>query len=308
MSIRTLRTLIAVADQGTFTAAAEAVHVTHAAVSQQMKALEEEWQVALFDRSRRAPELTPLGKALVARAREIVAAYDGILASVSGDAGFRGELSLGAVPTTLTGMVPFALATLKAEHAELHVRVVPGLTTELAAQVERGALDAALVTRMAPLPRRLEWREVTREAFELLAARETQSEEPAELLRSNPYIRFSRQAVVGAMIEGWLQDRGIEVTESMEISDLGIISSMVYANLGVSIVPRQAVAAPNPLPLKRIALSPGPEPRALGLVYREDSVKAAVLDRLLRHLRRAVETGRFDGALLAKGGEAGRPQ
>ncbi|MDJ0609241.1 MAG: LysR family transcriptional regulator [Kiloniellales bacterium] len=295
MSIRNLRTLIAVADQGTFTAAAEAVHVTHAAVSQQMKALEEEWQVALFDRSRRAPELTPLGKALVARAREIVAAYDGILASVSGEAGFRGELNLGAVPTTLTGMVPFALAMLKKEHAELHVRVVPGLTTELAAQVERGALDAALVTRMAPLPRRHEWREVAREAFELLAAREAASDDPAELLRSNPYIRFSRQAVVGAQIEAWLQARGIEVTESMEISDLGIISSLVHANLGVSIVPRQAVAAPNSLPLKRIALSPGPEPRVLGLLARSDSVKLPVLDRLLNHLLKAAEIGRFDG-------------
>ena len=273
MSIRNLRTLIAVADQGTFTAAAEAVHVTHAAVSQQMKALEEEWQVALFDRSRRAPELTPLGKALVARAREIVAAYDGILASVSGEAGFRGEL---------------------------HVRVVPGLTTELAAQVERGALDAALVTRMAPLPRRHEWREVAREAFELLAAREAASDDPAELLRSNPYIRFSRQAVVGAQIEAWLQARGIEVTESMEISDLGIISSLVHANLGVSIVPRQAVAAPNSLPLKRIALSPGPEPRVLGLLARSYSVKLPVLDRLLNHLLKAAEIGRFDGGLPAR--------
>ncbi len=300
MSIRNLRTLIAVADQGTFTAAADSVHVTHAAVSQQMKALEAEWQVALFDRSRRAPELTPLGKALVARAREIVAAYDGILASVSGDAGFRGELTLGAVPTTLTGMVPFALAMLKAEHAELHVRVVPGLTTELAAQVERGALDAALVTRMAPLPRRHEWREVAHEAFELLAAREAASDDPAELLRSNPYIRFSRQAVVGAQIEAWLQAQGIEVAESMEISDLGIISSLVHANLGVSIVPRQSVAAPNPLPLKRIALSPGPEQRVLGLLARSDSVKLPVLDRLLDHLLKAVEIGRFDGGLQAR--------
>lgn len=293
MSIRNLKTLIAVADHGTFTAAADAVFVTHAAVSQQMKALEEEWGVAVFDRSRRSPALTPVGHALVARARDIVAAYDGIVPSVLGDAGFNGELSLGAVPTTLTGLVPFATAMLRENHAGLRVRVVPGLTIDLVSQVERAALDAAITTRPPAIPKRLEWRQIAEEEMELLASYETESGDPIELLRDNPYIRFSRQAVVGTIIDNWLQACGIEVRESMELENLDAISSMVYANLGVSIVPRQCVTAPNIVPLKRLALTPAPKPRVLGLLSRADTVKVRVLDLLVEKLRDAVEIGFF---------------
>ena len=293
MSIRNLRTLIAVADHGTFTAAADAVFVTHAAVSQQMKALEAEWQVVIFDRSKRTPEFTPVGHALVAKAREIVAAYDGIVPSVLGDDGFRGELTIGAVPTTLTGLVPFAIALLKNDHADLLVRVVPGLTTDLVSQVERGALDAAIITRPPAMPRKYQWQEIAQEPMELLASRDTHSDDPIELLRSNPYIRFSRRAVVGAMIERWLQERGIEVADTMELESLEAISSMVFANLGVSIVPKQSVVTPNSLPLKRIVLEPYACVRELGLLSRSDNVKLRVLEVLLEKLCDAVRIGRL---------------
>ncbi|MEM8623667.1 MAG: LysR family transcriptional regulator, partial [Pseudomonadota bacterium] len=239
MSIRNLRTLIAIADHGTFTAAAEAVFVTHAAVSQQMKALEEEWQVRLFDRSRRTPVLTAEGRALVERARAVVAAYDGMVPSVLGDEGFRGELILGAVPTTLTGLVPQAVARLKAGHPELQVRVVPGPTADLMAELERHALDAAIVTRPPVLTRRQVWRPLAAEPLEVIAAPDSPTQDPVELLRSSPYIRFSRRAVVGAMIEDWLRGAGVEVVDSMELDSLEAIASMVHAGLGVSIVPRQ---------------------------------------------------------------------
>ena len=290
MSIRMLRTLIAVDEHKTFSAAAEAVHVTHAAVSQQMRALEDEWQIALFDRAKRTPELTPTGRAIVAKAREVVRAYDNIVPSVVSADALQGDISLGAVPTTLTGLVPLAISRLKTAFPKLHVQVNPGLTTPLISQIERGTLDVALVSRPPVIPPAFDYRHIADEPLQLLAARGTACDDPLDLLASRPFIRFNRDAVVGQMIEGWLQGKGIRVQESMELDGLEAISSMVYANLGVSIVPASCVPSHSPIPIERIPLGPDAPVRQLGLIYRRDSLRMRVLDE--------IETAFLDSASI----------
>lgn len=292
MSIRTLKTLIAVADQGSFSAAAKEVFVTHAAVSQQIRALEDEWKVPLFDRSRRTPELTPAGRALVSKAREVVAAYDNIVPSILGNQGIEGVFSLGAVPTTLTGLVPLAVSKLKRDYSALHVVVVPGLTTSLIQQVERGQLDLAIVSKPQFIPRNLVWYDLAEEALELLASGEAEGKDPIYLLENSPFIRFSRQAVVGGLIETWLQENKIVVRESMELESLEAISSMVYYNLGVSIAPRTCVMASNALPLKHLPLGSGKGlSRMLGCISRADSVRIRAIDEMNVRLAATIREG-----------------
>lgn len=293
MSIRTLRTLIAVYDHKTFSAAADAVHVTHAAVSQQMRTLEENWGVQLFDRSRRTPELTPLGRALVLKAREVVQAYDQMLPSVLGERGVSGDVALGALPTTLTTMVPSAISMLVSAYPQVRVRLFPGLSNQLVSQLERGALDAAIVTRPDLLPARLDFLDIAEEPLQLLASRDIDSDDPFELLATYPFIRFNRDAVVGHMIESWLQKKGIRVNEAMELDGLEAISSMVFAKLGVAIAPRRAVQTNSPLPLKRLALGPDAPVRRLGLAFPRDTARASVLKELHSVCLTSVEIGAF---------------
>lgn len=300
MSIRMLKTLIAVADNGTFSAAAEAVFVTHAAVSQQMRALEEDWKVKIFDRSTRTPEFTPLGRALLAKAREVVRAYDEIVPSVLGDDGLKGEFRLGAVPTSLTGLVPFATAILKNRCPDLHVGLYPGLSTHLIHQVERNALDGALVAHPELLPRGLTWHPIAVENMVLICSQKIRGHDPIAMLNEQPFIRFSRDAVVGSIIEKWLQTNNITVNDSLELGGLEAIYSMVVANLGVSIVPEPCVQIANAPPLRKIALArEGCPKRHLGLILRKDSTKGRVIGEIGNAMQRAVQVGIFSPESIA---------
>ena len=290
MSIRRLKTLIAVAEKGTFAAAATARFVSHAAVSQQMKTLEDELDVSIFDRSRRSPVLNQHGRNLVAKARDVVHAYNNMVSSVHDDDRVVGELVFGAVSTCMTSLVPRVVGMLKRRYPKLHVRVVPGLSAELQIQVERGYLDAAVLSEPPFLPNGLSWRAFAEEPLILLASLEEESDDPEWLLESRPFIRFNRRAWLGRQIDEWLQANKLNIREGMELDTLESISSMVFYQLGVSIVPRRCVPSARPLPLKRIPLGPSARPRILGVVARKDGLKFQLLEVLLAELVELVES------------------
>ena len=294
MSIRQLRTLVAIADAKTFSAAAKVVHVTHAAISQQMQALESELDIALFDRSTRTPELTPVGHLIVAKARRLIQEYDNLVPSAVGDDGLSGILTLGALRTTLTGLTPKAIAALKSKFPEIRFQIRPGLTGALLADIERGLLDAAIIIKPNLLPIGLVFRELAREPMQLIAPEDETESDPIVLLRSRPFIRYDRTAVVGTLIENWILSKRIQVAEVMELDSPEAIASMVHANLGVSIVPDLAVRPFDAVPVKRIDLGPDAPLRTLGLVHRENQVKRKALDELFNALTQAIQDSNRD--------------
>src|SRR5687768_13445175 len=115
MEIRTLRTFLAVAETGSFTEAGRRVHVTQAAVSVQIKGLEEQLGTSVFTRANKKVYLTEAGEALVRRAERILREHDEALAEVAEMSGRgRGRLRLGTASTHIaTHPLPEVLAELK---------------------------------------------------------------------------------------------------------------------------------------------------------------------------------------------------
>lgn len=293
MSIRALRTLVAIHRHGSFRAAADAEHLTPAAVSQQMRHLEDAWNLQLFDRSQRTPRLTETGHSLVSEASVLLSNYDSLADKVSARDEMSGELTLGAVPTTLTGLVPLALSQLKIQYPGIRVRIVPGLSNQLMLQLERGQINAAIISRPEVLPKSLVFSRIAAEKLVLLVAEGTEDQPLQVLLRDKPFIRFNRDAVVGRQIEAWLQQKGIAVNDAMELDGLEAISSMVAANLGISIVPQRCIAEKSSLPLRTISLGEDGPHRVLGLVSRADEPRAGLIRATEAAFLESVSIGQF---------------
>lgn len=295
MSITLFRTLVAVADQGSFAGAADVVCVSNAAVGQQMRRLEDLLQVALFDRSRQPPRLNQLGLALVPKARELCRSYDTILDDLRGDAGLIGDLTLGAVPSAIRGLIPISVKHLVGQLPKLHVRVVPGMTDELYEHVEEGFLDAAVLSEPNRVSSRIRWFPLAEEALILLTSPEVTQTDPARILAALPYIRHTRRASVGVLAESWLLRNGVSVREVMEMGSLENLISMVAHNLGVSIVPDLCVPDPIFERLRRIPLGGRPASRQLGLITRTDCSKIRLVEQLLDQLRQCIRAAARTG-------------
>jgi DNA-binding transcriptional LysR family regulator len=288
LSISLLKTLIAISELGSFSAAADHVHVSHAAVGQQMRRLEELLQATLFDRSKRAPRLNPLGKALVPKARNVVLGYETLLDDLTGDANLFGELTLGAVPSAIRGLVPLSIKSLMLIYPKLKVRVVPGLSVDLQNLIESGALDAAILSEPTRIGSNLNWQPFVEEELVLLTSNEVIDDDPMRLMQKLPYIHHTRRGAVGKLVEDYLVRNKIAVHYSMEMESLESLTSMVSHNLGISIVPNACVPDPIFAGLKKIPLPSEPGCRVLGMLTRSDCAKIHLSNRLLQQIIETV--------------------
>ncbi|MFD3541077.1 LysR family transcriptional regulator [Streptomyces sp. NPDC058662] len=160
LNLERLRTLDALARHGSVSGAADGLHVTTSAVSQQMAKLEREVGQPLLARNGRGVRLTDAGRLLAEHAARIISQVELAQADVEAQRGCAvGELRIGAFPTAMRGLLPRALSALRADHPELRARVREQEPEESMAAVVRGDLDMALAidwhNKRMPVPSEL---------------------------------------------------------------------------------------------------------------------------------------------------------
>lgn len=151
MELRHLRYFAAVAEALSFRRAAEILRVSQPALSKQIRDLEEEWGVRLFDRNTSRVRLTNAGATLVDEARLILAHAQKLPALVRGAAeGRRGKLTIGNMGSLTAGFLPASLTAFHARYPEVDVSLVELRSREQRAALMGGRIQIGLLGGIAP--------------------------------------------------------------------------------------------------------------------------------------------------------------
>ncbi|WP_347558476.1 LysR family transcriptional regulator [Robbsia sp. KACC 23696] len=280
-----LKTFCAVAQSGSFSAAADRVALTQAAVSQQMRSLEETLALALFDRSARQITLTRQGRELLPKVAHILTEIDGLYARPEDT--LTGPVAIGAVVSVI-GALSVAVHALKSAHPALDVRLSSLRSDELVQMVERGDLDVAAVVGSPDhaLSPTLEWRPLYTEPIVLVAHPDVAEESVEAVLARHPFIRFDRRVRTGALVDLTLQRLGWRVNEYLELNAIETIATLIRRKVGVAVLPLLHNGGWLRDPQLRIMPLPERTPeREVGMVQRTVFTRRSLTDALLAQLQ-----------------------
>lgn len=271
-SVRVLKTFLSVARHGSLAAAGKDIGLTAAAVGLQIRALEADLRLKVFDRSGRAIVLNTAGRGLVAPVQDLVARFEA-LAAVDQGQQLAGTVVMGALVSALMGAFADGLWALKRRNPKLEVTLLAGLSADFALKVERGELDAAVVTQPPQvMPSSLRWTPLYSEPLVLIVPRKPHFELPSEplaILAQAPFMRFDRMTWTGHLVNQALSQCKAQVKEGMELNSVEAIVALVRQGFGVSIVPRLANATWSRDRLLQVMPLPGVDvQRHVGLLER----------------------------------------
>ncbi|MDX3907845.1 MAG: LysR family transcriptional regulator [Pigmentiphaga sp.] len=281
--LRYLQTFIAAARTSSFSAAGARLGLTQSAVSTQIRRLEEDLGCQLFDRAGKSVRLSERGRQLLPEAEQIVQRYERMRGASRQPA--PATLAVGSISTAQVGLLPGALRRFRQACPAVHVNVVPGMSTQLLAQVDEEELDlAVLIKPNLNLPRHLKWVLLMRERYIGIAPRASRGDW-ADVTAALPFIRYNRKSHGGHLVDQFLHRHASQVDEFMELDEPAVILRMVREGLGCAIIPGALVDAAGD-PQVRIVELPGPPFfREIGVVTRPTATKDAVLGTLIESLR-----------------------
>ena len=286
MSLKALRSLSMIAREGSFAAASEKLHVTQSAISVQIKSLEQQLGFELFDRTSRSPRLNPDGREVLERSEHILGLYERLGDGLGPDGDFSYGFTIGAIRSAQQVLAP-VLAALMGEHPRLQIKVVRGLSLDLAKRVENGELDAALIAEPGEAHLLLcDWELYQQEPFYMVAPAGAQGNDE-DLLNNNPFIRFDRNAWAGRAIDDELKRRELKPQEVMELDSLEPALDMVKYGLGVTVIPFSDKDAEHFR--KKFYLVPFGAPqrvRRMGLYQKKSHPRRRVADKVASGLKK----------------------
>ncbi len=247
LNLERLRTLNAVARHGSVSGAADGLHVTTSAVSQQLSKLEREAGQQLLVKSGRGVRLTDAGRLLAEHASRILSQVELAQADLEAQRGHAvGRLSLGAFPTAARGLFPAVLTALRAEHPQLRARLVEMDQDEALSRVVRGDMDLAVVldwyNKPLPVPEDLIRTPILDDPVDVAVPVDHPLADRAEValedFAEDEWISWPKGEFCHDWLLSTLRGKGVEPRIAHMAEEHPTQLALVAAGLGIAVAPR----------------------------------------------------------------------
>jgi DNA-binding transcriptional LysR family regulator len=250
LDVRQLRVLRAVAEHGSFSAAADALSYTQPAISQQIAALEKRAGTTLVDRGSRGVRLTDAGQALVEHAEVVIARLAAAEAELEAIAGVRGgRVRLSSFPSAGASLLPPAVALFSERHPDVELSFVEREPEEAVPMLRAAELEVALVFKFRGMPqpefdRLYEGIELTHlidDPMYLAMPRDHPAARKPRVglqdVREDTWIQNDTTGPCGRLHLGACAAAGFEPKIGFQSDDYNVVQGLIAAGVGVSLLP-----------------------------------------------------------------------
>lgn len=277
ISLDRLRTLVAIADLGSFAEAARVLNLAPPTVSLHIADLEARVGATLLSRTRGRVQPSVIGETLVERARKLLADAEQALEDVQRQVlGLAGRVRLGASTGVIAQLIPHALEVLEQDHPSIDVQVAVLTSQQTLQKIADGTLDIGLVALPQPPVKGLRiepWRRDPVMAF-LPARWDVPELINPPWLAAQPLILNDNTTRLSRLTADWFASDGPQPVARIQLNYNDAIKSLVAAGYGATLLPHEAS---TPLPDSRIVMRPLNPPlwRELGIAHRTGAIERA---------------------------------
>ena len=244
MELRQLRYFAAVARHGSFTRAAEELHLAQSALSQQVRRLERELGTDLLVRGARRVELTEAGELALPRATRVNSEVEALRSELDDVRGLlRGRLVVGGMLPAGGVDLPALLLRFGKEHPGVEVQLREGTAAEMVERLRGDEIDAAIaMLDPAEIPDFLASERLGEERLVLAMAPGDDLAGRRRIrladLRERPFVAFRPGSAVRAAVDRAFEDAGIRPRIAFETNDLSMLRAVLTRGLGIAVVPK----------------------------------------------------------------------
>jgi DNA-binding transcriptional LysR family regulator len=286
-----LELFVAVADAGSIARAAERCHTVASAVSKRLSDMEESFGTALLSRGARGVELTSAGHAFLVKARKLLDQASQLEEEIQKhSAGLRGQVTVFANMSAIVEFLPTVLASFLKQHPDIHVHLEQHISEHIATAVKENSADLGIVGDLPTLDQ-LTTIPFRQDELVLVTRRDhAVAKQPSVTfadIATLPFVGLDANSSLHYVLAKAAADCGKQLDLRIRVASFDAACAMVAAGLGVTILPRLAIAPyVQAFDLASIKLTDAWAVRQLFVCVRTDQPLHPAAQLLLEHLRK----------------------